>query len=120
MAATSLNPKHRERRPASFYWLALVFGLFVLFLYGPVITIFVLSFQGPEGGLTFPMRGFSTHWYSRLWGGLGVVDIGAALRRSFALGAVVMVLTVLLSLGAGLAFRKKLVGGNLLFYVTVA
>ena len=49
-----------------------------------------------------------------------MVDIGAALRRSLALGVVVMLLTVLLSLGAGLAFRKKLAGGNVLFYVTVA
>ena len=80
----------------------------------------MLSFQGPGGGLTFPMRGVSTHWYAEFWQGLSVVDIGAALRRSFALGLVVMVLTVLLSLAAGLAFRKKLVGGNLLFYVTVA
>jgi putative spermidine/putrescine transport system permease protein len=103
------------------YWpLAIVFGLFVLFLYGPVFTIFVLSFQGPDGGLTFPMRGLSLHWYERLWAGLGVVDIGAALRRSLALGVVVMLLTVLLALGAGLAFRKKLRGGNVLFYVTVA
>src|ERR1700759_5418463 len=112
--------KHRERRPASFYWLALLFGLFILFLYGPVITIFVLSFQGPEGGLTFPMRGLSLHWYHRLWEGLGVVDIGAAPPRSLALGFVVMLLTVLLALGAGLAYRKKLTGGNVLFYVTVA
>jgi putative spermidine/putrescine transport system permease protein len=66
------------------------------------------------------MRGLSTHWYAKLWQGLGVVDIGAALRRSLALGVTVMVLTVLLSLSAGLAFRKKLVGANLLFYVTVA
>jgi putative spermidine/putrescine transport system permease protein len=110
----------REGRQKGFWPLAFVFGLFVLFLYGPVITIFVLSFQGPEGGLTFPMRGWSTHWYGELWKGLGVVDIGAALRRSLLLGVVVMVLTVLLSLLAGLAFRKKLTGGNLLFYVTVA
>ena len=82
--------------PWGFWPLAFVFGLFVLFLYGPVITIFVLSFQGPEGGLTFPMRGWSTHWYAELWKGLGVVDIGAALRRSLALGVVVMLLTVLL------------------------
>ena len=110
----------REGRAKGFWPLAFVFALFVLFLYGPVITIFVLSFQGPEGGLTFPMRGWSTHWYAELWKGLGVVDIGAALRRSLALGAVVMVLTVLLALSAGLAFRKKLVGANVLFYVTVA
>ncbi|HMN83058.1 MAG TPA: ABC transporter permease [Burkholderiaceae bacterium] len=110
----------REGRAKGFWPLAFVFALFVLFLYGPVITIFVLSFQGPEGGLTFPMRGWSAHWYRELWQGLGVVDIGAALRRSLALGVVVMILTVLLSLSAGLAFRKKLAGANLLFYVTVA
>jgi putative spermidine/putrescine transport system permease protein len=109
-----------DRRRRGFWPLAIVFGLFVLFLYGPVITIFVLSFQGPEGGLTLPMRGLSLHWYRELWKGLGVVDIGAALRRSFALGGVVMVLTVLLSLSAGLAFRKRLAGADALFYVTVA
>jgi putative spermidine/putrescine transport system permease protein len=112
--------KRAEPRKKGFWPLAILFGLFILFLYGPVITIFVLSFQGPEGGLTFPMRGLSLHWYQRLWEGLGVVDIGAALRRSLALGVVVMLLTVLLSLGAGLAYRKKLTGGNVLFYVTVA
>jgi putative spermidine/putrescine transport system permease protein len=110
----------KEKRRAGFWPLAIVFALFVLFLYGPVITIFVLSFQGPGGGLTFPMRGLSTHWYAELWRGLGVVDIGAALRRSLVLGAVVTVLTVLLSLSAGLAFRKKLRGGDALFYATVA
>jgi putative spermidine/putrescine transport system permease protein len=109
-----------EKRARGFWPLAIVFAMFVLFLYGPVITIFVLSFQGPDGGLTFPMRGLSTHWYAELWKGLGVVDIGAALRRSLLLGLIVMLLTVLLSLGAGLAFRKRLVGGNALFYVTVA
>ena len=72
----------------------------------------MLSFQGPEGGLTFPLRGVSLHWFGKLWEGIGVVDIGAAFRRSLALGAVVMVLTVLLSLLAGLAYRKKLPGGT--------
>ncbi|MET0507635.1 MAG: ABC transporter permease [Burkholderiaceae bacterium] len=107
-------------RGRAFWALAVVFALFLLFLYGPVITIFVLSFQGPEGGLTFPMRGWSLNWYRQLWAGLGVVDIGAALRRSLGLGTAVMVLTVALSVPAGLAFRKKLAGGNTLFYVTVA
>jgi putative spermidine/putrescine transport system permease protein len=49
-----------------------------------------------------------------------VVDIGAALKRSLTLGVIVMLLTVLLSVLAGLAFRKRLKGGNALFYVTVA
>lgn len=104
----------------AFWPLALIFALYVLFLYGPVITIFVLSFQGSEGGLTFPMRGFSLHWYHELFKGLGVVDIGAAVRRSLGLGVVVMLLTVLISLLAGLAFRKGLKGGGLLFYTSVA
>ncbi len=85
-----------------------------------MVAIFVLSFQGPEGGLTFPLRGVSLHWFAKLWEGIGTVDIGSAFRRSLALGTVVMVLTVLLSLLAGLAYRKKLPGGTLLFYVVVA
>jgi putative spermidine/putrescine transport system permease protein len=109
-----------ERRTAGFYWLAALFALFVLFLYGPMITIFVLSFQGPNGGLTFPMNGFSLHWFARLWEGLGVVDIWAAGRRSLRLGLVVMLLTVVLSLLAGLAYRKRFAGANALFYVVVA
>ena len=51
------------RRPLSFYLLAAFFTLFVLFLYGPMTAIYVLSFQGPTGGLTFPMRGFSLRFF---------------------------------------------------------
>jgi putative spermidine/putrescine transport system permease protein len=110
----------RERRPPSFYWLAALFALFVLFLYGPMITILILSFQGPDGGLTFPMNGVSLHWFVKLWEGLGVVDIWAAFRRSLRLGMVVMVLTVVLSLLAGFAYRKRFRGADVLFYVVVA
>jgi putative spermidine/putrescine transport system permease protein len=109
-----------EKRPAGYWPLALFFAAFVLFLYGPMLVIVVLSFQGPEGGLTFPLRGLSLHWFYKLAEGLGVVDIGAALRRSLGLGLVVMVVTVVFSVLAGLAFRKKLRGGNLLFFVVVA
>ncbi len=109
-----------DRRPASFYWLAALFALFVLFLYGPMFTILILSFQGPSGGLTFPMNGVSLHWFGRLWEGLGVVDIWASFRRSLRLGFVVMVLTVALSLLAGLAYRKRFRGANVLFYIVIA
>ncbi len=110
----------REPRAPGFWPLAFVFLLFVLFMYGPMLTIFVLSFQGPEGGLTFPMRGVSLHWFYKLAEGLGTVDIGAAFLRSLMLGGVVMLFTVVLSVLAGLAFRKKLTGGNALFFITVA
>ena len=90
-----------EGRSPAFYALAAFFGLFVLFLYGPMIVIFILSFQGPTGGLTFPMNGVSLHWFERLWEGGGIVDIAGAFQRSLALGLVVMVLTVVLSLLRG-------------------
>jgi putative spermidine/putrescine transport system permease protein len=109
-----------ERRPTSFYVLAAVFALFVLFMYGPMITIFILSFQGPEGGLTFPMQGMSLHWFRKLAEGVGVVDIWAAFGRSVRVGLVVMILTVVLSVLAGLAFRKRFRGDGALFYTAIA
>jgi len=109
-----------EKRPASFYWLATVFALFVLFLYGPVITILVLSFQGPQGGLTFPMNGLSVHWFVQLTHGIGLVDISQGLWNSLELGLIVMVLTVVLSVMAGLAFRNRFRGSSLLFYTAIA
>ena len=36
-----------EPRPRSFYALTGLFVLFILFLYGPTLTICILSFQGP-------------------------------------------------------------------------
>jgi putative spermidine/putrescine transport system permease protein len=110
----------REGRPVSFYLLAAFFGAYVLFLYGPMLAIFTLSFQGPQGGLTFPMNGLSLHWFAKLFAGNGIVDIGAAFRRSFALGLVVMMITVVLSVSAGLAFRKKFYGSSLVFYAAIA
>lgn len=104
-----------DKRPLGFWLLAAFFALFVLFMYGPMLIIVILSFQGPEGGLTFPLRGLSLHWFYKLAEGLGVVDIGAALSRSLFLGLTVMAFTVVFSVLAGLAFRKKLAGGNTLF-----
>jgi putative spermidine/putrescine transport system permease protein len=108
-----------DKRPASFYWLSLVFGLFVLFLYGPVITILVLSFQGPDGGLTFPMNGASVHWFVQLWNGIGLVDISQGLWNSLQLGVLVMILTVVFSVMAGLAFRHRFRGSTALFYTAI-
>ncbi|WP_298371075.1 ABC transporter permease [Azospirillum sp.] len=108
------------KRGLSFYLLAGFFGLFVLFLYGPTITIMVLSFQGPEGGLTFPMNGVSTHWFRNLFEQQAVGDFGGSFRRSIALALVVMMATVLFSLLAGFAFRRRFRGSDALFYLAVA
>ena len=110
----------REGRSKSFYILATFFTAYVLFLYGPMFAIFILSFQGPDGGLTFPMNGVSLHWFSKLFSGTGIVDIGAAFQRSLALGFVVMIVTVVLSVAAGMAFRKRFRGSSILFYTAIA
>ena len=109
-----------ERRGRSFYVLSAFFGLFVLFLYGPIVTIAILSFQGPQGGLTFPMNGVSLHWFYDLFEEQAVGDIWGSFRRSFALGLVVMVTTVVVSVLGGLAFRKHFRGSTVLFYLAIA
>ena len=91
------------------------FCLFVLFLYGPTLTIVVLSFQGPDGGLTFPMNGVSLHWFARLFEPQAVGDFGGALARSLMLACIVMATTVVVSLAAGLAFRRSFIGAGFLF-----
>ncbi|MGJ8583808.1 MAG: ABC transporter permease [Marinosulfonomonas sp.] len=108
-----------EPRSRSFYLLATFFCVFLLFLYGPTITIGILSFQGPKGGLTFPMNGTSFHWFRDLFEQQAVGDIWGSFRRSFMLGLMVMVTTVVVSVMGGLAFRKRFPGSNILFYLII-
>ena len=108
-----------EKRSRAFYLLAAFFVLFLLFLYGPIITIGILSFQGPQGGLTFPMNGVSLYWFRDLFQEQAVGDIWGSFRRSFALGLMVMVTTVVVSVMGGLAFRKRFAGSAVLFYLVI-
>jgi putative spermidine/putrescine transport system permease protein len=108
-----------EPRPRSFYVLSAFFALFVLFLYGPTLTIAILSFQGEGGGLTFPMRGVSMYWFYDLFEQQAVGDIWGSFRRSIVLGLMVMVTTVVVSVLGGLAFRKKFAGSGILFYLII-
>lgn len=110
----------QEKRSPGFYLLAAFFILFVLFLYGPLSAVFILSFQGPQGGLTFPLNGVSLRWFYNLFETQAVGDFGASFTRSFLLGLMVMTTTILVALLAGLAFRRKFVGATPLFYLTVA
>jgi putative spermidine/putrescine transport system permease protein len=109
-----------QRRPPIFYALGALVGLFIVFLYGPIATIVVLSFQGPEGGLVFPMNGVSLHWFAELFRPQPIGDIWGSFDRSIKLGLIVTVCTVLFSFLAGLAFRRRFVGSSILFYLVVA
>jgi len=106
-------------RGLEFALLTLLFGLFLLFLYGPTLTIGLLSFQGPNGGLTFPMNGVSLTWFRSLLETQAVGDFGGAFRRSLALALLVMALSVFIATLAGFAFRRAFKGSNVLFYLVL-
>ncbi len=108
------------RRPPIFWALAALLAVFIVFLYGPIATIVILSFQGPEGGLVFPMNGVSLHWFAELFRPQSVGDIWGSFGRSASLGLAVMVCTVLFSFLAGLAFRRRFRGAVFLLYLTIA
>jgi putative spermidine/putrescine transport system permease protein len=103
----------------TFWVLTAVFVLFILFLYGPMIAIFILSFQGPTGGMTFPMRGVSLHWFADLFESSRYGDLGGAFGRSIILGLLAMLITVTVSLFAGLGFRRRFRGSGVLFYLAI-
>ena len=110
----------RTRRSRSFWVLAWVFVLFALFLYGPLSAIVILSFQGPSGGLTFPMNGVSTHWFRALLEQQRVGDFKGSFLRSLQLGLVVTALTVTCAMLAGLAFRRGFRGASALLDLALA
>lgn len=107
-------------RPWTFYLLGAIFAFYVLFLYGPMLCIYILSFQGPQGGLGFPMRGVSVHWFEQLIGQGDTGDLMGAISRSLPLAVLVMVLTVAISFAAGMAFRTRFFGSGPLFYLVIA
>ncbi|TDK34341.1 ABC transporter permease [Rhizobium deserti] len=111
---------HSDKRGREFYILAIFFAIFVLFLYGPLSAVLILSFQGPNGGLTFPLNGVSLRWFANLFETQAVGDFGGSFRRSAILGIMVMLVTVVVSLLAGLAFRRRFIGATPLFYLAVA
>jgi putative spermidine/putrescine transport system permease protein len=110
-----------RQRSWTFWFFLAFFVLFVVFLYGPMLVVYVLSFQGVHGGLTFPLEGMSTHWFYEL------VDVNArsgdivgSFQRSILLAIVVALITVVLSVAAGLGFRRRFAGSAILFYGAIA
>ncbi len=107
-------------RPWTFYVLAALFILFVIFLYGPMIAVLVLSFQGPSASLVFPLREPSLMWFDELFNPRRVGDVAGAFNRSLPLAIMVMILTVLISVTAGFAFRRRFIGATAIFYSAIA
>jgi putative spermidine/putrescine transport system permease protein len=109
-----------QGRPWTFYALATLFGAYLLFLYGPMLVMYVLSFQGPNGGVTFPMVGVSLTWFADIVKPGQMANIPVSFGRSIALASVVSLLTATISIAAALAFRRRFPGSGFLFYLAVA
>jgi putative spermidine/putrescine transport system permease protein len=101
--------------------LAIYFVIFLLFLYGPMIVMAALSFQGPQGAVTFPMRGLGFDWWDELVNGSRADTIRETAIRSLELsvvsGLVVAVLAFTLSMGYRRRFRFD---GGLFYLIMLA
>jgi putative spermidine/putrescine transport system permease protein len=109
-----------DSRPWTFYVLGGLFGAYLLFLYGPMLVIYVLSFQGENGGVTFPMVGTSTIWFQEIVKPGQMANIPVSFGRSVSLAFVVSCITVVFAVAAGLGFRRKFFGSGFVFYMAVA
>ncbi len=113
-------PQSYGPRPWTFYVLAVLFTFFVIFLYGPMIAVLILSFQGPSASLVFPLREPSLMWFDELFNPRRVGDVAGAFNRSLPLAIMVMIFTVLISVTAGFAFRRRFIGATAIFYSAIA
>ena len=90
---------------------------FLAYQWFPILTMAVLSFTGPEGGTTFPMRGISLHWYRELLRVQMVDDFKPPMFRSLGLALACSVTTAVLALAAAQAMRARFRGSGLFFYL---
>lgn len=111
--------RDETRRPWTFWVLASLFTAYVLALYGPMLCIYILSFQDVRGGLVFPMKGLSLHWFVDLFTQVRTGDVKGGFERSILLAIGVTVLTVVGSFMAGLAFRNRFKGDGIVFYLMI-
>ncbi len=104
--------------------LAVYAGLFLLFLYGPLIVLAILSFQGPNGGPQFPVQEWSVYWYRHLFGmvessRVSQLPVGDSLVRSLVLALMTTVLSTVLGVMSAEAFRTRFKGSGPVFYLII-
>lgn len=91
--------------------------LFLAYQWFPILTMAVLSFTGPDGGTTLPMRGVSLHWYRELLRVQMVDDFKPPMARSLALALACSLTTAGLALAAAQAMRARFRGSGAFFYL---
>jgi putative spermidine/putrescine transport system permease protein len=103
-----------KQRDWAKWGLGAYFAVFLVFLYGPMIVMAILSFQGYYGGVTFPFRGpLSFDWWrSLVFATVGgspthATDIHTGARNSLFLSLAAGVIVSLLSFTLSMAFRRR-------------
>lgn len=104
--------------------LALYTALFLLFLYGPMIILAILSFQGEGGGPQFPIQEWSIYWYKHLLGWVETsrvsqLPVGESLVRSLVLAFLTTIVSVTLGTMSAEAFRTRFKGAGPIFYLII-
>ncbi|HLG57856.1 MAG TPA: ABC transporter permease subunit [Vicinamibacterales bacterium] len=101
--------------------LAAYFGLFLIFMYGPMLVMAVLSLQSNQGGATFPSRGLlSLYWY-RYLGSEESAEVRSAALRSLLLAFTVGLIVGFLALSLAMAYRRlRLLSWPLLYLVLLS
>lgn len=110
----------RLLRPA----LAIYAAFFLLFLYGPMIVLGVLSFQSQGGGPQFPIQEWSIYWYKHLLGlaetsRVSQLPVGESLIRSLILAFMTTIVSVTLGTMSAEAFRTRFKGAGPVFYLII-
>ena len=100
--------------------LGVFFAGFLVLMYGPTLLMGLLSFQGSRGLTAFPTSGlFSTYWYDILINDETQQALRDSIVVSLKLSALVCIITAILSLMLGMAFRERFRGSTALFYLVL-
>ena len=97
------------------------------FIYVPILLITLLSFQGPQGGATFPIRDPGTLWYRSLadlsvltdhpdYLGQAVFDFKASIVNSLKLAVATACISTTIAMSAAQAMRSKFRGARMATY----
>lgn len=94
--------------------LGIYFVLILLFLYGPIIVMALLSLQGPQGGMTFPMKGISLYWWQQLFNE-SAAGLGDAIVRTLVVAVETGLIAAAFSLVIAFGYRRRRPGARILF-----
>ncbi|MDP9257665.1 MAG: ABC transporter permease subunit [Actinomycetota bacterium] len=103
-----------KRRDWSKWGLGTYFAIFLVFLYGPMIVMAILSLQGYYGAITFPFKGpFGFNWWRSLLHATvsgsptHATDIHTAAKNSLFLSVAAGLIVAFIAFTLSMAFRRR-------------